>query len=82
MQKNMHPNYQEVLFIDTSTGIKFICGSSLKTDETEEFNGKEYPVLRVAVSAHSHPLYTGSGGHVDSEGRVSRFKKRYGGSQK
>ena len=79
MQKKMHPNYQDVLFIDTATGDKFVCGSALKSEETEEFNGVTYPVLRVAISSASHPFFTGKGGHVDSEGRVSRFNKRYGG---
>ncbi len=78
MQKEKHPEYQEILFVDTSTGSKFVCGSTLQTEEREEFNGKEYPVLRVATSSSSHPFFTGKGGLVDSEGRVSRFEKRYG----
>ncbi len=77
MQKDKHPEYQDVLFVDTSTGKKFICGSALKSDETEEFEGKSYPVLRLAISSDSHPFFTGTGGVVDSEGRVSRFQKRY-----
>ena len=77
MQKEKHPEYQDILFVDTSTGYKFVCGSTLQSDEKETFNGTEYPVCRVAISSSSHPFYTGSEKLVDSEGRVSKFKKRY-----
>ncbi len=77
MKKNKHPQYQEVLFIDSSTGYKFVCGSTLQTKETEEFEGKEYPVCRVAVSSASHPVYTGEQQFVDTEGRIDKFRKRY-----
>lgn len=77
MKKNKHPAYQEVLFVDSSTGHKFVCGSTLQTDETETFEGKEYPVCRVSVSSASHPFFTGSKQFVDAEGRVDKFRKRY-----
>ncbi len=78
MKKQGHPNYRNVLFVDSSTGHKFICGSTLKTDETEEFEGVKYPVYKASISSASHPLFTGSKQFVDSEGRVDKFKKRYG----
>ncbi|NGX39390.1 MAG: 50S ribosomal protein L31 type B [Chlamydiae bacterium] len=77
MKKEGHPDYQEVLFVDSSTGCKFICGTTLKPKETEEFEGKEYPVHRVAISSASHPFFTGSKQFVDTEGRVDKFRKRY-----
>jgi large subunit ribosomal protein L31 len=77
MKENTHPKYQEVLFVDSSTGNKFVCGSTLQTEETDTFNGKTYPVCRVSVSSASHPFFTGSKGLVDSEGRIDKFKKRY-----
>ena len=79
MKKDTHPEYQDVLFVDTSTGTRFVCGSTLKPEATEEFEGKEYPVYRVPVSSASHPLFTGSAQFVDTEGRVDKFLKRYGG---
>jgi len=82
MKKEGHPEYQEVLFVDQSTGTKFVCGSTLQPKETEEFQGKEYPVLRVPISSASHPFFTGSQQFVDSEGRVDKFMKRYGGKGK
>ena len=78
MKKNdTHPKYRKVLFVDSSTGAKFVCGSTLETDETEVFDGTEYPVYRTAISSASHPVYTGSAQFVDSEGRVDKFNKRY-----
>jgi large subunit ribosomal protein L31 len=77
MKKNIHPKYQQVLFVDSATDTKFVCGSTIKTEGTEKFNGVEYPVCRVAVSSASHPFFTGSKQLVDAEGRVDKFKKRY-----
>lgn len=77
MKENIHPPYREVLFVDSSTGFKFVCGSSLKTDKKEMFEGKEYPAYYVSVSSASHPFFTGSNKFMDSEGRVDKFLKRY-----
>ena len=77
MKKEGHPPYQEILFVDSSTGFKFVCGSTLQPKEKEMFEGKEYPVYRVPVSSASHPFFTGSKQFVDSEGRVDKFVKRY-----
>lgn len=77
MKKDTHPPYQEVLFVDSSTGTKFLIGSTLQTKEKEMHEGKEYPVCRVAVSSASHPFFTGSNQFVDSEGRMDKFNKRY-----
>ena len=82
MKKKSHPTYQEVLFVDSSTGHKFVCGSTLQTEETEVFEGKEYPVCRVSVSSASHPFFTGSKQFVDAEGRVDKFRKRYTSGRK
>lgn len=77
MKKNIHPDYQDILFVDSSTGFKFVCGTTLKPKETETFEGKEYPVHRVPVSSSSHPFFTGSNQFIDAEGRVDKFRKRY-----
>jgi large subunit ribosomal protein L31 len=77
MKKEIHPPYQDVLFVDTSTGYKFICGSTLQTEERESYEGKEYPVCYVTVSSASHPFFTGSKQFIDTEGRVDKFLKRY-----
>ncbi|NBO23747.1 MAG: type B 50S ribosomal protein L31 [Chlamydiae bacterium] len=77
MKKQGHPSYQEVLFVDTATGDKFVIGSALKPKEKEMYNGKEYPLCKVSISSSSHPFFTGNTQLVDSEGRVDRFMKRY-----
>ncbi len=77
MKKKIHPKYQEVLFVDSSTGDKFLCGTTLQPEETEEFEGKKYPVYRVPISSASHPFFTGSNQFMDTEGRVDKFTKKY-----
>ena len=77
MKKEGHPPYRDVLFVDTATGTKFVCGTTLSPKETERFEGREYPVYRVPISSASHPFFTGSQQFVDSEGRVDKFRKRY-----
>jgi large subunit ribosomal protein L31 len=77
MKKQGHPPYQDILFVDSATGFKFICGSTLQPKEKEMFEGKEYPVYRMSISSASHPFFTGSKQLVDSEGRVDKFNKRY-----
>jgi large subunit ribosomal protein L31 len=77
MKKNVHPKYQKVLFVDSASGHKFICGSTLEPEATEVFEGVEYPVSYLSISSSSHPFFTGSKQLVDSEGRVEKFKKRF-----
>mgnify|MGYP000966282924 CR=1 FL=1 len=82
MKKGKHPEYQEVLFVDSSTGDKFLCGTTLQPEGTETYEGKEYPAYQISVSSASHPFFTGSQKFVDSEGRVDKFMKRYGSKKK
>ncbi|MCH9609010.1 MAG: 50S ribosomal protein L31 type B [Chlamydiales bacterium] len=77
MKHDKHPPYQDVLFVDTSTGAKFVIGSTLQPKETEVYEGVEYPVYPVTVSSASHPFFTGSEKFIDSEGRIDKFLKRY-----
>lgn len=77
MKEKKHPAYQDILFEDSSNGHKFVCGSTLQPKETAEFEGKTYPVYRVAISSASHPFFTGSKQFIDTEGRVDRFSKKY-----
>ncbi len=81
MKKNTHPSYQQVLFVDSATGRKFVCGSTLQPKAKETFEGVEYPVYHLPVSSYSHPFFTGSGQHADRAGRIEKFKKRYATAQ-
>lgn len=77
MKKNTHPTYRKVLFVDSASGHRFVCGSTLKTSAEEMFEGVSYPVSYVSISSSSHPFFTGSNQMVDSEGRVEKFRKRF-----
>ena len=80
MKKGIHPDYHKVLFVDTSTGKEWISRSTITSDKTKEVDGEELPVVRLEISSESHPFWTGQQREVDSEGRVDRFRKRYGHS--
>lgn len=77
MKNKKHPPYQEVLFEDSSTGSKFIIGSTLQPKEKVKYEGKEYPHYRVPVSSASHPFFTKATQFMDTEGRVDKFTKKY-----
>jgi large subunit ribosomal protein L31 len=77
MKKEVHPPYQKVLFVDSASGHRFVCGSTLHPEGREKFEGVEYPVSYLSISSSSHPFFTGSKQLVDSEGRVEKFKKRF-----
>ena len=60
MKKEIHPNYREVVFLDTSSEYKFLTRSTILTKDTITWeDGKEYPLVKVEVSSASHPFYTG-----------------------
>jgi large subunit ribosomal protein L31 len=78
MKEGIHPDYHPVVFLDTSTGEKFITRSTIKSKETIKWeDGKEYPLIKVEVSSASHPFYTGKMKFVDSAGRVEKFQKKF-----
>lgn len=78
MKKDIHPDYKEVVFHDTSSDYKFITRSTLKSKETIKWeDGKEYPLIKVEVSSASHPFFTGKKLFVDTAGRVEKFQKKY-----
>jgi len=77
MKDDIHPKYHKVLFIDSSTGKKFLIGSTLQPKQTQEFEGKEYPCIEVPTSSASHPFFTKTKQFLDSEGRVDKFLKKY-----
>jgi large subunit ribosomal protein L31 len=78
MKKEIHPEYREVLFHDTSVDEYFLIPSTLSTDQTREWeDGNTYPYCPLDVSSASHPFYTGKQKIIDTGGRVERFKKRF-----
>ena len=83
MKKGIHPeNYRPVVFKDMSNGDMFLTKSTAKTNDTVEFEGETYPVVKVEISSSSHPFYTGKSKLVDTAGRVDKFMSRYGKAAK
>ena len=83
MKKGIHPeNYRPVVFKDMSNGDMFLTKSTAKTNDTVEFEGETYPVVKVEISSTSHPFYTGKSKLVDTAGRVDKFMSRYGKAAK
>lgn len=79
MKKGIHPDYHQVVFQDSSTGFKFLSGSTKTSDETIEWeDGNTYPLIRVEISSDSHPFYTGKQKFNKADGAVDRFNKKYG----
>lgn len=77
MKQDIHPNYQPVVFMDSTTGFKFLSGSTKGSSETVEWeDGNTYPLLRVEVTSDSHPFYTGRQKFTQADGRVDRFNKK------
>jgi len=75
MKPDIHPEYHPAVFVDDESEV--ITRSTLTTKEKRVIDGVEHNVIRVDVSAFSHPFYTGRTKVLDTEGRVERFKKRY-----
>ncbi|MCF0191913.1 MAG: type B 50S ribosomal protein L31 [Prevotella sp.] len=83
MKQGIHPeNYRPVVFKDMSNGDMFLTKSTCKTNDTVEFEGETYPVVKVEISSTSHPFYTGKSKLVDTAGRVDKFLSRYGKARK
>ena len=80
MKEGIHPNYREVVFEDISCDFKILTRSTIKTDQTIEYNGKTYPYFKLDISSGSHPFYTGKTKVLDTEGRIDKFKKKFGAS--
>ncbi|MFP8879610.1 MAG: type B 50S ribosomal protein L31 [Myxococcota bacterium] len=78
MKADTHPDYHKVLFIDTATGDEWVTRSTVKSKETREVDGEEIPVVKLEISSYSHPFWTGKMREVDADGKIDRFRRRYG----
>ena len=76
MKAETHPVNYPVLFVDGDHEWQGI--STMKTGETRSIDGIEHYVVRLDISAFSHPFYTGQKKIVDAAGRVEKFMRRYG----
>ncbi|MGL4174169.1 MAG: type B 50S ribosomal protein L31 [Actinomycetota bacterium] len=79
MKPDIHPEYHPVVFRDRSAGMAFLTRSTATSSSTIAWeDGNSYPVIDVDISSASHPFWTGTAREVDTEGRVARFRRRYG----
>ncbi len=79
MKEGIHPNYRNVVFIDLSSGAKFLTRSTVNTRETIKMDdGQEYPLFKLDISSESHPFYTGAQQRVIETGRVEKFRRKFG----
>lgn len=67
MKEGIHPAYEE-------TTITCACGNVIKTGSTKKD-------IRVEICSACHPFFTGKQKLVDTEGRIDRFRKKYGNYQ-
>ena len=77
MKPEIHPEYHPVLFVDLSNGYEFLTRSTMTSEERRTIDGVEAYVVRLDVTADSHPFFTGEQRMVDTAGRVERFRRRY-----
>ena len=64
MKDGIHPNYNPIV-------VSCACGNKFETRST----AKE---LSVDVCSACHPFYTGKQRLMDTQGRVDRFRRKYG----
>ncbi|MBS3787654.1 50S ribosomal protein L31 [Candidatus Bipolaricaulota bacterium] len=64
MKEGIHPELKKVT-------VKCACGNTFETLSTQED-------LHVDVCSNCHPFFSGGDRFLDSEGRISKFEKKYG----
>jgi large subunit ribosomal protein L31 len=69
MREGIHPEYKEIK-------VSCACGNAFSTRSTLGHD------LGVEVCASCHPFYTGKQKIVDTEGRVEKFRQKYGMKKK
>jgi large subunit ribosomal protein L31 len=68
MKEKIHPKYVD-------TVIKCACGNEIPTRSTVKD-------LHVEICAACHPFFTGKQKLIDTAGRVERFRRKYGLTEK
>ena len=81
MKSEIHPDYHKVIFIDSATGTAWISRSTVTSKEMREVDGEEIPVVKLDISSVSHPFWTGKMRELDADGKIDRFRKRWGGKK-
>lgn len=66
MKADIHPNYESV-------NVTCVCGATYETRSTAKMD-------KVEICASCHPFYTGKQKVLDTEGRIEKFRKKFGAS--
>jgi large subunit ribosomal protein L31 len=83
MKTDIHAkNYRPVVFQDLNDNTTILTRSTIETEDSITLDGTQYPLVKVHISASSHPFFTGEERIVDIEGRVDKFKARAEAGQK
>tara|TARA_R110002072_G_scaffold534_8_gene4269 strand:- start:20593 stop:20814 length:222 start_codon:yes stop_codon:yes gene_type:complete len=64
MRKDIHPEYNAVT-------INCVCGAAYETKSTAALS-------KIDICGSCHPFYTGKQKVMDTEGRIEKFKKKFG----
>ncbi len=81
MKPDTHPDYRPVVFQDVAANFAFLTRSTMQGHGTIKWeDGLEYPLVKVDISAASHPFFTGKQKFVDTAGRVEKFQKKFSGN--
>ncbi|MDB6079462.1 MAG: ribosomal protein l31 [Akkermansiaceae bacterium] len=78
MKKDLHPKYNPAVFVDMTTGARFVGGSTKNSEKKEIIDGVEYNIISIGITSDSHPFFTGTKQFVDTEVRIDKFQKRFG----
>ena len=76
MKPEIHPQYHPVVFVDGEHEI--VTMSTLTSGKTRDIDGVSHYVVDIAISAATHPFWTGTQRLLDTAGRVERFMRKYG----
>ena len=68
MKQGIHPEYNVIKVVCA-------CGNTFRTRSTKGD-------ISVDVCGACHPFYTGKQRLVDTQGRIDRFRRKYGQAQK
>ncbi len=64
MKEGIHPKYEAVT-------ISCVCGAVYALGSTAKLG-------KIDICAACHPFYTGKSKILDTEGRIEKFKKKFG----
>lgn len=68
MKKGIHPDYKEITVVLSD-------GTEIKTRSTMDAKDGVY---KSEVDSRNHPFYTKKKSLTSKDGRIDRFKRRYG----